>query len=318
VSHPDAGSVLAITPGEPAGVGPELAVSLLKETWPGRIVLIGDPDLLRARARAAGIETPIDIIPIPLAVGSRPGILDVRNAGYVVETLKRAVQGCLEHEFDALVTGPVHKGILNDAGFSFTGHTEFLAEAAGAPLPVMLLMSGRLRVALVTTHLPLRDVAAQITRARVASVIEVLHNDLRHRFGLPDPRINVLGLNPHAGESGYLGREEIDVLVPVIREAQDRGWRVFGPSPADTAFTPAALAQADAILAMYHDQGLPPLKQHSFGEAVNITLGLPFVRTSVDHGTALSLAGTGKADAGSFQTATRLAFSLLEHARSAS
>lgn len=306
--------MLAITPGEPAGIGPELAVSLLNRAWPGQIVLIGDPDLLRARARILGLPAPEHVIPVPLVATAVPGELDVRNAGYVLETLKRAVQGCLEHEFDALVTGPVHKGVINDAGFGFTGHTEFLAKLSGAPTPVMLLVAGALRVALATTHLPLGDVAAHITRARVGNVLRVLHCDLQGRFGLEAPRINVLGLNPHAGEGGHLGREEIDVLAPVVREAQACGWRVFGPSPADTAFTPAAVAQADAILAMYHDQGLPPLKQQSFGEAVNVTLGLPFIRTSVDHGTALALAGTGKADPGSFQTAAQLAFSLVSHA----
>lgn len=310
--------VLAVTPGEPAGVGPEIAVSLLGQVWPGEVVLIGDPELLRARARAVGAPPPERVIPVPLAAASVPGRLDVRNAPYVLETLRRAAQGCLDHEFDALVTGPVHKGVINDAGFSFTGHTEFLAGIAGTPVPVMLLVAGALRVALATTHLPLREVATQITQARVAHVLQVLHHDLQDRFGFASPRINVLGLNPHAGEGGHLGREEIDVLAPVVRDARERGWRIFGPSPADTAFTPGALAQADAILAMYHDQGLPPLKQQSFGEAVNVTLGLPFIRTSVDHGTALSLAGTGRAEPGSFHAAARLAFSLIAHASGSS
>ncbi|MHB1952012.1 MAG: 4-hydroxythreonine-4-phosphate dehydrogenase PdxA, partial [Acidiferrobacteraceae bacterium] len=252
---------------------------------------------------------------IRLRVASLPGRLDRRNAPYVVETLERAVQGCLSGEFDALVTGPVHKGILNEGGYPFTGHTEFLAQASAAPQPVMLLVGGSLRVALATTHLPLSEVPAHITRRGLQTVIEVLEHGLRSQFRINHPRIAVLGLNPHAGEGGYLGREEIDVIGPVIEECRRLGLQVAGPVPADTAFTAAALAGIDAVLAMYHDQGLPVLKHQSFGEAVNVTLGLPFPRTSVDHGTALALAGTGQADCGSFRAALRLAVTLCDHAR---
>lgn len=305
--------VIAVTSGEPAGVGPELVARLLDDPWPARVALIGDHDLVAERGRRIGLsqrrwaDTGIDI---RLRVASSPGHLDPGNAPYVMETLERAVQGCLDGEFDALVTGPVHKGILNDAGYPFTGHTEFLAQASATPLPVMLLVSGSLRVALATTHLALSDVPSSITRHRLRIVLEILDHGLRSQFMIAKPRIAVLGLNPHAGEGGHLGREEIEVIAPVIEECRNRGLDLIGPIPADTAFTATALSGVDAVLAMYHDQGLPVLKHQSFGEAVNVTLGLPFPRTSVDHGTALALAGTGQADAGSFRAALQLALLL--------
>jgi 4-hydroxythreonine-4-phosphate dehydrogenase len=239
------------------------------------------------------------------------GQLDAANAPYVMATLKRAVAGCLDGEFDALVTGPVHKGIINDAGIAFTGHTEFLAQLAGVEHVVMMLTASNLRVALATTHLPLNQVSAHITPALLREVLRILDRDLRERFGLAQPRILVCGLNPHAGESGHLGREEIEVIAPVIAELREGGLHLRGPLPADTAFTPRQLEDADAVLAMYHDQGLPVLKYAGFGEAVNVTLGLPFIRTSVDHGTALELAGSGRADPGSLLAATKLALTLI-------
>ncbi|MHB1586124.1 MAG: 4-hydroxythreonine-4-phosphate dehydrogenase PdxA [Acidiferrobacteraceae bacterium] len=304
--------VIAVTSGEPAGVGPELVARLLNDPWAARVALIGDHELVADRARRVGLpvggwDTGIDI---RLRVASSPGALDPRNAPYVMETLERAVQGCLDGEFDALVTGPVHKGILNDAGYPFTGHTEFLAEASATPLPVMLLVGGSLRVALATTHLALSDVPSHITRQRLRAVLEILDRGLRSQFMIARPRIVVLGLNPHAGEGGHLGQEEIEVIAPVIEACRSSGLDLIGPIPADTAFTATALAGVDAVLAMYHDQGLPVLKHQSFGEAVNVTLGLPFPRTSVDHGTALALAGTGQADVGSFRAALRLALTL--------
>ena len=252
------------------------------------------------------------LLPITTKAPVVPGRLDKTNAAYVLETLKRAVTGCLSGEFDALVTGPAHKGSINDAGFAFTGHTEFLAERTNAVQPVMMLATPGLRVALVTTHLPLADVPKAITRARLTAVLEVLQRDLKEKFGIAEPRILVLGLNPHAGESGHLGREEIDIIEPAIRELAARGLRVRGPVPADTAFIPAQLAETDTVLAMYHDQGLPVIKHHDFAHAVNITLGLPFIRTSVDHGTALELAGTGKADPSSLHAAIDMALTMIK------
>jgi 4-hydroxythreonine-4-phosphate dehydrogenase len=251
------------------------------------------------------------IRPVTAARPAFPGKLDSANAPYVIETLKSAVAGCQDGEFDALVTGPVHKGLLNDAGIAFTGHTEFLAAASGAAQPVMLLAAPGLRVALVTTHLPLAEVPRAITPSRLTAVIEVLHADLRKKFGIADPVILVCGLNPHAGESGHLGREEIEVIEPVIKSLAARGLRLRGPVPADTAFIPSQLQGVDAVLAMYHDQGLPVLKHHDFAHAVNVTLGLPFVRTSVDHGTALELAGTGRADVSSLVAAIETALKIV-------
>ncbi len=315
--------VIALTPGEPAGVGPDLCLQLASPTGYA-LVLIGDPAMLEQRARQlhrqftahewngrASAGAGIFVQPVKIARPVTPGRLDIANAGYVIETLKVAVAGCRSGEFDALVTGPVHKGNINDAGIPFTGHTEFLAAASGALQPVMMLAAPSLRVALVTIHLPLAAVPHAITRERLTAVIEVLHADLKCKFGIADPVILVCGLNPHAGEGGHLGREEIEVIEPVLRTLAARGMRLRGPVPADTAFIPAQLAGIDAVLAMYHDQGLPVLKHHDFAHAVNVTLGLPFVRTSVDHGTALELAGTGRADMSSLLAAIEMARALI-------
>jgi 4-hydroxythreonine-4-phosphate dehydrogenase len=316
-------SVVALTPGEPAGVGPDLAIQLAQQPPACALVLIADPALLAERAKLLhlpfaardwkGRESAgqgVYLLPVKTARPVSAGRLDTANAAYVIETLKSAVGGCVSGEFDALVTGPVHKGNINDAGIAFTGHTEFLSEASGAAQPVMLLACASLRVALVTTHLPLAAVPRAITRERLTAVIEVLHADLRQKFGIADPVILVCGLNPHAGESGHLGREEIEVIEPVIKSLATRGLRLRGPVPADTAFIPSQLQGVDAVLAMYHDQGLPVLKHHDFAHTVNVTLGLPFVRTSVDHGTALELAGTGRADSSSLHAALKLAIEL--------
>lgn len=315
--------VIALTPGEPAGVGPDLAIRLAQQPPACALVLIADPALLAQRAKqlrlpfsarewqgreSAGQD--VYVLPVKTARPVSAGQLDMANAPYVIETLKSAVAGCLRGEFDALVTGPVHKGIINDAGIGFTGHTEFLADASNAAQPVMMLAAPGLRVALATTHLPLAEVPRAITRERLTTVIEVLHTDLKNKFGIADPVILVCGLNPHAGESGHLGREEIEVIEPVIKALGARGMGLRGPVPADTAFIPSQLQGVDAVLAMYHDQGLPVLKHHDFAHAVNITLGLPFVRTSVDHGTALELAGTGRADVSSLVAAVGMALAL--------
>jgi 4-hydroxythreonine-4-phosphate dehydrogenase len=317
--------VIALTPGEPAGVGPDLAIQLAQQPPVCALVLIADPALLVERAKLLqlpfaardwkGRESAgqgVYLLPVKTARPITAGRLDTANAAYVIETLKSAVAGCANGEFDALVTGPVHKGNINDAGIAFTGHTEFLAAASGAAQPVMLLACASLRVALVTTHLPLAEVPRAITRERLTAVIEVLHADLKHKFGITDPVILVCGLNPHAGESGHLGREEIEIIEPVLKSLAARGLRLRGPVPADTAFIPSQLQGVDAVLAMYHDQGLPVLKHHDFAHAVNVTLGLPFVRTSVDHGTALELAGTGRADISSLVAAIEMAIKLVK------
>lgn len=316
--------IIALTPGEPAGIGPDVAVHLAQQAPAYALVLIADPAMLEARARqlhlpfaarewkGRDVASPgVYVLPAKAKHPVKPGQLDVANAPYVIETLRTAVAGCLRGEFDALVTGPVHKGVINDAGIAFTGHTELLAAQSGAAQPVMMLACPGLRVALATIHLPLAAVPGAITRERLTAVLEVLHDDLQQKFGIADPRILVCGLNPHAGESGHLGREEIEVIEPVLRDLSARGMRLRGPVPADTAFIPAQLADVDAVLAMYHDQGLPVLKHHDFAHAVNITLGLPFVRTSVDHGTALELAGTGRADVSSLLAAIEMARSLI-------
>jgi 4-hydroxythreonine-4-phosphate dehydrogenase len=247
---------------------------------------------------------------VPASEPTLPGRLKNANAAYVMRTLERAVDGCLAGEFDALLTGPVHKAAINDAGIPFVGHTEFLAERAGTEQPVMMLATHDLRVALATTHLPIAQISRHLTRELLTRVLDVLHRELRARFHIADARILVCGLNPHAGEGGHLGREEIEVIEPVVRQLSERGLRLTGPVPADTAFTPSQLARCDAVLAMYHDQGLPVIKHHDFAHAVNVTLGLPFVRTSVDHGTALELAGTGRADATSLRAALQMALEL--------
>ncbi|BAV34812.1 4-hydroxythreonine-4-phosphate dehydrogenase [Sulfuricaulis limicola] len=317
--------VIALTPGEPAGVGPDLAIQLAQRPPACALVLIADPALLAERAQqlhlpfAAGewkgrksAGQGVYVLPVQTARPVSAGRLDTANAPYVIETLKSAVAGCTSGEFDALVTGPVHKGSINDAGIAFTGHTEILAKLSGAVQPVMMLAAPGLRVALATIHLPLSAVPRAITRERLTAVIEVLHADLKHKFGIADPVILVCGLNPHAGESGHLGREEIEVIEPVIKSLAARGLRLRGPVPADTAFIPSQLQGVDAVLAMYHDQGLPVLKHHDFAHAVNVTLGLPFVRTSVDHGTALELAGTGRADLSSLVAAIEMAIKLVK------
>ncbi len=316
---------LAISAGEPAGIGPQLIAALAATDLPADLIVIGNRELLLRSAAQHGIvlnlqeddgqwhETRpagcVRCIDIPLGAAVVPGRLDVGNARHVIDILSRAADGCLQGEFDGMVTAPVHKGIINDAGIAFTGHTEFLAERAHCDV-VMLLCAPGLRVALATTHLPLADVPGAITAAGLVSALRILHNDLRHRFGIDTPRIAVLGLNPHAGEGGHLGREEIDVIAPALDALRDEGMLIDGPLSADTAFVPAKREGYDAYLAMYHDQGLPVLKALGFGDGVNVTLGLPFVRTSVDHGTALDLAATGKADASSMLAATRLALEL--------
>jgi 4-hydroxythreonine-4-phosphate dehydrogenase len=306
--------VIVVTSGEPAGIGPELCLRLAGwrgDAWP---VVLGDRDLLAGRAAVLGLEVCLrdfspgnavdrdclDVLHVPLAVPSVAGRLDPANGRYVLALLDRALAGCHAGEFAALATAPVHKGVINDAGVPFTGHTEYLAEKTGTPLVVMMLAgdtaNGPLRVALATTHLPLRDVPAAITPDLLEATLRILHADLRAKYGLAEPRILVAGLNPHAGEGGYLGREEIEVIAPVLVKLRTEGMQVSGPHPADTMFTPPLLAQGDAVLAMYHDQGLTALKYATFGHGINVTLGLPVIRTSVDHGTALELAGTGRAD----------------------
>lgn len=310
---------LLLTAGDPAGIGPELAVRAALE-HPG-VVVVGDADLLvRAGERVGlnveprewrpGLEPRGDglaVLPVALRAPEIPGRLDPANAPYVLETLERAVALARGGDAAGIVTAPVHKGVINDAGIEFTGHTEFLARASGVEHVVMLLVAGGLQVALATTHLPLARVSGAITRDGLRRTLGVLADGLRRDFGLTRPRILVLGLNPHAGENGHLGREELDTIEPVLRELDGQGMALTGPLPADTAFVPARLERADAVLAMYHDQGLPVLKYAGFGRAVNVTLGLPFIRTSVDHGTALDLAGTGRADPGSLFEALRLA-----------
>jgi 4-hydroxythreonine-4-phosphate dehydrogenase len=297
---------IALTSGEPAGIGPELCVRVAREPCAAELVVIGDRNLL---AGAARIEH------VPLARPVTPGKLDPGNARYVLAVLDRAIRGCLSGEFDAMVTAPVQKSVINDAGVAFTGHTEYLAERVHAEHVVMMLVGGGLRVALATTHLPLAEVPRAITAASLGRTLRVLDADLRRRFRIGAPRILVAGLNPHSGESGHLGHEDRDVIAPAIAEARAAGIDVQGPVPADTLFVPERLKGADAVLAMYHDQGLPVLKYASFGRGVNITLGLPFIRTSVDHGTALDVAGTGRADAGSLREALQLAIELASPVR---
>lgn len=321
---------IIVTTGEPAGIGPDLCIELAAGTWPCALLFAADSDLIEQRARALGRAVRIaaaDLtLPMPqhqpgvmclLATQARrpvtAGRLDVENARYVLDLLDLALQGCLSGRFDAMVTAPVQKSVIIESGVAFSGHTEYLAQHSGAPLPVMMLVGGSLRVALATTHLPLKDVSAAITPTTLEAVLKILEHDLRERFAISAPRIMVCGLNPHAGESGHLGREEIEVIAPVIEKLRANGMLLIGPVPADTAFTERQLQRCDAVLAMFHDQGLPVLKHASFGEAVNVTLGLPFIRTSVDHGTALDLAGTGNADAGSLAAALQLAIDLAAH-----
>ncbi|MZO57297.1 4-hydroxythreonine-4-phosphate dehydrogenase PdxA [Klebsiella pneumoniae] len=319
---------VVITPGEPAGIGPDLVVQLAQRDWPVELVICADGALLTDRAKRLGL--PLSLLPydpaqppvppragtltllnVPLNVPAEPGVLNVQNGAYVVETLARACDGCLSGEFAALVTGPVHKGNINDAGIAFTGHTEFVEERAKASKVVMMLATEELRVALVTTHLPLKAISEAITPELLREIITILDHDLRTKFGIAQPHVLVCGLNPHAGEGGHMGTEEIDTIIPVLEEMRAKGMNLSGPRPADTLFQPKYLDHADAVLAMDHDQGLPVLKYQGFGRGVNITLGLPFIRTSVDHGTALELAGQGKADVGSFITALNLAIKMI-------
>lgn len=319
---------IAFTPGEPSGIGPDLCVKLAQQSHPCEIIAIANPKLLEQRAAQLGLplhikayntDSPaktqaagvITVLPVELAASVKCGELNQQNARYVLKTITRAARGCLEGLFDAMVTGPVQKGIINDAGIAFSGHTEFIAAISGGH-PVMMLATPGLRVALVTTHIPLAAVSQAITHNKLRTVIRLLHQELQVKFGIDRPQILVCGLNPHAGENGHLGREEIEVMEPVLNGLRKQGLLLYGPLPADTIFTPKYLASADAVLAMYHDQGLPVLKHMGFGRAVNITLGLPIIRTSVDHGTALDLAGTGNAHTGSLEYAVQCALEMVE------
>lgn len=316
-----------VTSGEPAGIGPDLCLRIVERDWPCELVVAGDPRLFAERAQLLKFEPAIElyapgkspaahrartlrVAPVSLSQPCEPGRPNPANARYVLGMLDRAIEGCRTGEFAAMVTAPVQKSVINEAGIAFTGHTEYLASRTNARLPVMMLVAGHLRVALATTHLPLRRVSEALSSDGLAQIIGVLDEDLRGRFGFSRPRILVCGLNPHAGEEGHLGREELEIIAPALEIARRKGIDVTGPVPADTAFTPRALAGADVVLAMYHDQGLPVLKFAGFGAAVNITLGLPIIRTSVDHGTALALAGTGQADAGSLIAAVEQAIAL--------
>ena len=306
--------IVAITSGEPAGIGPDIIAHIAANQFTERLVILGDRELIESRARSQGTgiqfdsyqvdripqkNYAIELLHLPLASTCTPGVLCRDNANYVLEMLRRACNGCVNREFDAMVTAPVQKQIINQAGIAFTGHTEFLAKICGVEKPVMLLIADNLRVALVTTHLTLRQVPDAINADLIIRTAEILDHDLRQRFNIARPHIKVCGLNPHAGEGGYLGREEIEIIQPAIETLRQGGLNISGPYPADTVFTPQGLADADAVLAMYHDQGLPVLKHAGFHRAVNTTLGLPIIRTSVDHGTALDLAGTRQANPGS-------------------
>lgn len=325
---------LILTCGEPAGIGPDLCIDIAGRAWPCELIVAGDIEVLQARAQQ--LRKPLAFLPykpndarsehragtlrvlhVPVASTVRPGQLDRANARHVLQLLDRAIDGCVAGEFAAMVTAPVQKSVINDAGIGskFSGHTEYLAERTGGAHPVMMLASGSLRVALATTHLPLKDVSAAITGELLQKVLRILDHDLRTRFAIPAPRIIVCGLNPHAGESGHLGREEIEVIAPALDALRRTGMQLIGPAPADTAFTKQMLQQADAVLAMFHDQGLPVIKYAGFESAVNVTLGLPIIRTSVDHGTALSLAGTGAAESGSLATAIEVALQLATASR---
>lgn len=323
-------SRLAITPGEPSGIGPDLCIQIAQSGHPDELVVIADPELLRKRASLLQLPLSIEqfdpqlpasptpartlkVIPVELKVDAIPGELNKANAEYVLKTLSIATLGCLDGTFSALITAPVHKGIINEAGIPFSGHTEFLEALTETKKVVMMLATQGLRVALATTHLPLRDIADAITPELLSEVIHVLNDDLKTSFGIAKPKILVTGLNPHAGEGGHLGMEEIETIEPTLSELRSQGIDLEGPLPADTLFTEKYLQTADAVLAMYHDQGLPVLKYKGFGKAVNITLGMPIIRTSVDHGTALDLAGTGHADSGSLLTAIDYAGEMSRH-----
>jgi 4-hydroxythreonine-4-phosphate dehydrogenase len=319
-----------ITPGEPAGIGPDVTLQIAQMDWPAELIIVADANLLQTRAKQLSLPlhlAPVDflqpaishkashlkIIPVPLKTACVPGKLEKENASYVVECLEIATDICLEKKAAALITGPVQKSILNEANISFVGHTEFLAARCNATQSLMLFVIDHLKVALATTHIPLVDVAKNITPERLTSLIRLLNRELQNKFSIAQPKILVSGLNPHAGENGHFGHEEINVIEPTIKKLRAENIDVIGPLPADTIFTKKYLQTADAILAMYHDQALPVIKYMGFERAVNVTLGLPIIRTSVDHGTALDLAGTTKADAGSMQAAIRLALELIKN-----
>jgi len=320
---------LLLTPGEPAGIGPDLCVQLAQRAHPVELVAVGDPALLQRRAALLGLPLrlhqvdgttmpqpypagELGVMPVALAATETPGQLDVRNASYLLDTLRIAADECIAGRAAGVVTAPLQKSVINDAGIPFSGHTEYFAERCGVAMPVMMLTAGTLRVALATTHLPLRAVPDAITPQRLIQVLRALDRGLRDQFGIGRPRILVCGLNPHAGEGGHLGREEIDVIAPTLDQLRGEGLHIEGPLPADTLFTPRLLERGDAVLAMYHDQGLTVLKYAGFGGAVNVTLGLPIIRTSVDHGTALTLAGSGLAESGSMDAALQLAIELAQ------
>lgn len=323
---------IAITSGEPAGIGPDLCLMLAQQNIDADIIIIGDKDTLAARAKQLNIDInllsydpkntqrnqSISVLHLPTAEKVIAGNLNVNNSQYVLNTLNTAIEGCQNNDFDAIVTAPVHKGIINQAGIDFTGHTEYLADRTNTQQVVMMLVGGGLRVALATTHLPLSKVANAITKKSLEKTIRILHADLMGKFNIKNPRILIAGLNPHAGEDGYLGDEEITTINPVLEALRKEGMQLIGALPADTLFTQHHLKEADAVLAMYHDQGLPVLKHASFGKGINITLGLPIIRTSVDHGTALDLAGTGNINIGSMLAAIDLAIELANNQMSAS
>ena len=307
---------IVITSGEPAGIGPDLMLEISKHDWPLQLVICADKNMLNSRfssvnnkptlidfdetkAATQSLRNTLTVAHTPLSEATIAGELNTSNAQYVLDTLSYATKGCLSGLFSAVITAPVHKGVINDAGVAFSGHTEFFAEQSKTDLVVMMLATKGLRVALVTTHLPLKDISAAITEERLTSIIKILNKDLKEKYGIQSPKIYVCGLNPHAGEGGHMGTEEIQTIEPTLDKLRQQGIDLLGPFPADTVFQDKYLDHADVVLAMYHDQGLPVLKYKGFGKAVNITLGLPFIRTSVDHGTALDLAGTGKADSGS-------------------
>ncbi|TRX54034.1 4-hydroxythreonine-4-phosphate dehydrogenase PdxA [Thalassomonas sp. M1454] len=321
---------IAVTPGEPASVGPDLLIQLAQENWPVQLVAIADPDMLKDRAQRLNLplqvtiydtDAPakahqagtIQVYPVKLSEPCQPGVLNPNNGSYVVETLRIACEGNMTGEFKAIVTGPVHKGLINQAGIPFSGHTEYFAQQANCIDVVMMLATPGLRVSLMTTHIPLAYVSKAITFERIQKITRILDKDLKEKFGIASPKIYVCGLNPHAGEDGHLGREEIDTIIPALESLRADGLNLVGPLPADTIFQQKYLDDADAVLAMYHDQGLPVLKYKGFGSSVNITLGLPFIRTSVDHGTAIELAGTTKADSGSFRAAINNAIELVNN-----
>lgn len=318
---------IAITLGEPAGIGPDILLQMAQINWPHELVVFSSPNVLNQRAEILGLpikltacefdQTPephqsaqLKIVPITECAPVEPGILNPANAPYVLETLNQATKACLDRQCDALVTGPIHKGVINDFGLPFTGHTEYLANLCHIEKVVMMLATDALRVALVSTHLPLCEVPSAITKEAIITTIRTVDTSLKQHFNIRKPTLLVAGLNPHAGEQGHLGREEIDIIQPALESLRKEGLTLVGPLPADTLFTPHNLKDADAVITMYHDQGLPVLKYQGFGKAINITLGLPIIRTSVDHGTALPLAGSGKARADSLECAIKQAIEM--------